>query len=244
MRRRLFTLSMAVAIALIAGPGAAAADAETCDGGLSGERDLDSLVVPDRASCTIGPNAEVTVRGKVDVGADAVLWLRRHGPDRGTLRASGGMSLDEGSSFLDGGRLILRGLMIGRPAKVAVLNDAFIGGRVSLTAVSRSVEFEDVSIDGDVEIGSGRGETSLTRIHADGDVSVRDKRFGSITVTDSTMDRLTVVDNIVTGIRIVDNIVSKQFTCLRNQTKDAEAFRNVAVGVSRTTNCRGATAPQ
>jgi hypothetical protein len=244
MRRRSLAVSMPVAMALgalLAGPGAGAAGAETCNGTLSGERDFDSLVVPDNARCNIGANASVTVGGKVDVGTNAVLWLRRDGPDRGTLRGAGGMSLDEGSTFLDGGRLTLRGNMIGRPAKVGVLDDAFIGGRVTLAAVARSVEFEDVSIDGDLEIGSGRGDTLLTRVHVDGDVSVRDKSgINTITVIDSTMDRLTVVDNIARGIRIVDNILSKGFFCLRNQVGEAEVFRNVVAGVSRTQSCRGA----
>jgi hypothetical protein len=178
------------------------------------------------------------VDGKVDVGANAVLWVQRgDGPDRGTLRAGGGMSLDDGSSFLDGGRLMLRGAMIGRPDKVAVIDDAFIGGRVSLTSVAKSVELEDVSIDGDVEIGSGRGGTLLTRIHVDGDLSLHDKRFGSIGVFDSTMDRLTVVDNVVTSIRIRDNIIAKQFTCLRNGSTDSFASGNVVAGVSRTQSC-------
>ena len=245
MRRRSLTLSIAVATAVLAGPGAGAAGAETCNGTLSGERDLDSLVVPDRGNCTIAPNAEVTVGGKVDVGANARLWVRRgDDSDRGTLRAGGAMSLDQGSAFLDGGRLTLQGAMTGRPDKVAVLDDAYIGGRVSLTSVAQSVEFEDVAIDGDVEIGSGRGGTLLTKIHVDGELSVHDKRFGSITVVDSSMDRLTVVDNVVTGIRIVDNIVGKSFTCLRNQSTDALALRNVVAGVSRTQSCQGGRAPQ
>jgi hypothetical protein len=100
-----------------------------------------------------------------------------------------------------------------------------------------SVEFEDVAIDGDVEIGSGRGGTLLTKIHVDGELSVYDKRFGSIGVVDSSMDRLTVVDNTVPGIRIVDNIVGKNFTCLRNQTVNSEVFRNVVAGVSRAGGC-------
>ena len=77
MRRRSLTLSIAVATAVLAGPGAGAAGAETCNGTLSGERDLDSLVVPDRGNCTIAPNADVTVGGKVDVGANARLSVRR-----------------------------------------------------------------------------------------------------------------------------------------------------------------------
>ena len=81
---------------------------------------------------------------------------------------------------------------------------------------------------------------TLTR-SLDGDVSVRDKSgINTITVTDSTMDRLTVVDNIARGIRIVDNILSKGFFCLRNQVGQAEVFRNVVAGVSRTQSCRGA----
>jgi hypothetical protein len=82
------------------------------------------------------------------------------------------ISLDQGSSFLDGGRQTLLGALTGRPDKVAVLDDAYTGGRVSLTSVAQSVEFEDVAIDGDVEIGSGRGGTLLTKIHVDGDLSV------------------------------------------------------------------------
>jgi hypothetical protein len=237
MRRRPLALSMpvvaALTAALLAGPGAGAAGAETCNGTLSGNRDLDSLVVPDRGRCTIGPNAEVSVGGRVDVGANARLWVQRDEADRGALRVRGAMSLDQGSSFLDGGRLTLLGALTGRPDKVAVLDDAYIGGRVSLTSVAQSVEFEDVAIDGDVEIGSGRGGTLLTKIHVDGDLSVHDKRFGAIAVRDSSMERLTVVDNTVTGIRIVDNIVGKGFTCGRNQTTDSEVFRNVVAGVSR-----------
>jgi hypothetical protein len=233
MRRRSLALSMAVATALLAGPGAGAAGAETCNGTLSSDRDLDSLVVPDRGRCTIGPNANVAVDGRVDVGADARLWVQRDGSDRGVLRVRGAVSLDQGSSFLDGGRLTILGALTGRPDKVAVLDDAYIGGRVSLTSVAQSVEFEDVAIDGDVEIGSGRGGTLLTKIHVDGELSVHDKRFGSIAVRDSSMDRLTVVDNIVTGIRIVDNIVGKSFTCGRNQSTDSAVFRNVVAGVSR-----------
>jgi hypothetical protein len=95
-----------------------------------------------------------------------------------------------------------------------------------------------VSIDGDFEIGSGRGGTLLTKVHVDGDLSVRDKRFGSIGVFDSTMDRLTVVDNVVNSIRIRDNIIGKQFTCLRNQG-DSFASGNVVAGVSRTVSCAG-----
>jgi hypothetical protein len=241
MRRSPLALSMpvatALAAALLAGPGAGAAGAETCNGTLSSDRDLDSLVVPDRGRCTIGPNAEVSVGGRVDVGADARLWVRRDDPDRGVLRVRGAVSLDQGSSFLDGGRLTILGALTGRPDKVAVLDDAYIGGRVSLTSVAQSVEFEDVAIDGDVEIGSGRGGTLLTKIHVDGEVSVHDKRFGSMGVVDSSMDRLTVVDNTVTGIRIVDNIVGKSFTCLRNQTVNSEVFRNVVAGVSRAGGC-------
>jgi hypothetical protein len=240
MRRSSLALSIAVAGAFLAGPGAGAAGAETCNGTIGGDRELDRLVVPDRGDCTIGPNADVTVAGGVDLGADARLSVRRGTEGaRGTLRARGDMSLDQGSTFLSGGRLTLQGRMIGRPDKVGVIDDAFIGGRVTLAAVAKSVELEDVSIDGDLEIGSGRGGTLLTRVHVDGDVSVRDKRFGSIGVYDSTMDRLIVVDNIVTGIRIRDNIIAKQFVCLRNQSNDAFASGNVVVGVSRTDSCVG-----
>jgi hypothetical protein len=235
MRRRSLTLSMAVATALLAGPGAGAAGAETCKGKL-GDRDLDTLVVPDRGRCTIGENASVTVDGNVDVGANAVLSIERGDDDRGTLRARGDMLLEEGSSFLDGGRLTLRGSMVGRPDKVAVIDDAFIGGRVSLAAVAKSVEFEDVSIEGDFEIGSGRGGTLLTKVHVDGQLSVHDKRMGSIGVVNSTMDRLKVVDNVVNSLRIVDNIVSKSFTCLRNETNSI-VRGNVVAGVSRTESC-------
>jgi hypothetical protein len=240
MRRRSPALSMPVttvlAAAMLAGPGAGAAGAETCNGTISDERDLDSLVVPDRGNCTIGPNAEVTVGGRVDVGADARLWVRRDGPDRGVLRVRGAVSLDQGSSFLDGGTLTVLGSLTGRPDKVAAF-DALIGGRVSLMSVAKSVELEDVAIDGDVEIGSGRGGTLLTKVHVDGDLSVHDKRFGSIGVGDSTMDRLTVADNTVTGIRISDNIVSKDFSCLRNQSVDIDVFRNTVAGVSRLGGC-------
>lgn len=237
MRRLSLTLSMAVAGALLAGPGAGAAGAETCNGKLGDDRDFDTLVVPDRGRCTIGENASVTVDGKVDVGANAVLWVERgDDSDRGTLRARGDMLLDEGSSFLDGGTLTLRGSMVGRPDKVAVNDDAFIGGRVSLAAVAKSVEFEDVAIDGDFEIGSGRGGTLLTKVHVDGQLSVHDKRMGSIGVVDSTMDRLTVRDNVVNSLRIVDNIVSKSFTCLRNETNSI-VRGNVVAGESRTESC-------
>lgn len=235
MRRRSLVLSMAVAGALLAGPAAGTAGAETCNGKL-GDRDLDTLVVPDRGRCTIGENASVAVDGNVDVGANAVLSVERGDDDRGTLRARGDMLLEEGSSFLDGGRLTLRGSMVGRPDKVAVIDDAFIGGRVSLAAVAKSVEFEDVSVDGDFEIGSGRGGTLLTKVHVDGQLSVHDKRMGSIGVVDSTMDRLKVVDNVVNSLRIVDNIVSKSFTCLRNET-DSIVRGNVVAGESRMESC-------
>ena len=239
MRRFSLAVSTALAGTLLAGPGAGAADAETCNGTFGDDRTLASLVVPDDATCNIGPDTSVTVDGKVDVGANAVLRVQRgQGGTRGTLRAGGDMSLDPGSSFFDGGKLILKGRMIGRPEKVAVINDAFIGGRVTLAAVSKSVELEDVSIDGDLEIGSGRGGTLITKVHVDGDVSVRDKRFGSMGIYDSTMDRLTVVDNIVTSIRIRDNIIAKQFTCLRNQS-DSFALGNLVAGVSRTVSCAG-----
>jgi hypothetical protein len=236
MRRFSLALSMAVAGALLAGPGAGAAGAETCNGKLGDDRDFDTLVVPDRGRCTIGENASVTVDGNVDVGANAVLSIERGDDDRGTLRARGDMLLEEGSSFLDGGRLTLRGSMVGRPDKVAVIDDAFIGGRVSLAAVAKSVEFEDVSVDGDFEIGSGRGGTLLTKVHVDGQLSVHDKRMGSIGVVDSTMDRLKVVDNVVNSLRIVDNIVSRSFTCLRNET-DSIVRGNVVAGESRTESC-------
>jgi hypothetical protein len=240
MRRRTLVLSMALVSALFAGPGAGAAGAETCDGTIGGDRELDSLVVPDRGDCTIGPNADVTVAGGVDLGEDARLWVRRGTEGaRGTLRARGEMSLGQGSTFLSGGKLTLLGRMIGRPDKVGLIDDTFIGGRVTLTAVAKSVELEDVSIDGDLEIGSGRGGTLLTRVHVDGDVSVRDKRFGSIGVFDSTMDRLVVVDNIVTSITIRDNIIAKQFACLRNQSANSFASGNVVVGVTRADSCVG-----
>jgi hypothetical protein len=228
---------MAVAGALLAGPGAGAAGAETCNGKVGDDRDFDTLLVPDRGRCTIGPKASVTVDGKIDVGTNAVLWVERgDDSDRGTLRARGDMFLDDGSSFLDGGTVTLRGSMLGRPDKVAVNDDAYIGGRVSLAGVAKSVEFEDVSIDGDFEIGSGRGGTLLTKVHVDGQLSVHDKRMGSIGVIDSTMDRLTVRDNVVNSIRIRDNIIARQFTCLRNQS-DSFASGNVVAGVSRTESC-------
>jgi hypothetical protein len=237
MRRLSLVLSMAVAAALLAGPGAGAAGAETCNGKVGDDRDFDTLLVPDRGRCTIGPKASVTVDGNIDVGTNAVLWVERgDDSDRGTLRARGDMFLDDGSSFLDGGTVTLRGSMLGRPDKVAVNDDAYIGGRVSLAGVAKSVEFEDVSIDGDFEIGSGRGGTLLTKVHVDGQLSVHDKRMGLIGVIDSTMDRLTVRDNVVNSIRIRDNIIARQFTCLRNQS-DSFASGNVVAGVSRTESC-------
>ena len=237
MRRLSLAVSMAVAGALLAGPGAGAAGAETCNGNLGDDRDFDTLVVPDRGRCTIGPNASVTVDGNVAVGANAVLWVER-GDDsnRGTLRARGDMFLDDGSSFLDGGRLTLQGSMVGWPDKVAVIDDAFIGGRVSLAGVAKSVEFEDVAIEGDFEIGKGRGGTLLTKVHVNGQLSVHDKLMGSIGVVDSTMDRLIVRDNVVNSLRIVDNIVSKSFTCLRNETNSI-VRGNVVAGESRTESC-------
>jgi hypothetical protein len=233
-------VAMALA-ALLAGPGAGAAGAETCNGFVSGERDFDTLVVPDDARCTISPGASVTVGGKVDVGRNAVLGMTLSRTPRSTLRAGGGMSLDDGSSFLNyTGRLILRGNMIGKPEKVLLGDDSYIGGRVTVAAITRSLEFEDVSIDGDLEIGYGRGgETSLNRVHVGGDVSVRDKTgINTITVTDSTMDRLAVLDNISRSIRIVDNIIRKDFWCLRNRVGEAQVFRNLVAGESRTQNCR------
>jgi hypothetical protein len=179
------------------------------------------------------------VGGKVDVGSNAVLAVRRDDGDKGELRVRGAMTLDQGSSLQDGGKLTLTGSLTGRPDIVAVVDDAWIGGRVDLSSVSGRVEFEDVAIDGNVEIAVGRGGTLLTKVSVDGDVQIHDKRFGVIAVRDSNMDRLTVVDNVVTGLRLVDNIVSKSLTCARNQSNDAFVRGNLVAGIERLASCTG-----
>jgi hypothetical protein len=235
--RPLAGIAVPLAAVVIGGPAAGVASAETCTGTLSGNQQFDSLVVRDGGRCNIGPTAEVSVSGGVDVGSDARLWVRRVGRNKGVLKVGRGMSLDPRSSFLHAGRLTLRGALTGRPETVAVLDDAWIGGRVGLNAVSDHVEMQDVSIDGDVEIASGRGGTSLTKISVDGDVQIHDKRFGSINVDDSNMDRLTVVDNKVVAIRITDNIISRSLTCIRNESTGGGVFGNVVAGVERTGGC-------
>jgi hypothetical protein len=229
-----------LAAVVIGGPAAGVASAETCAGTLNGNQQLDSLVVRDGGNCSIAPTARVLVDGRVEIGSNARLSVRKaaEGPNKAALNVQRSVSMEPGSRLLVGGTLIVKGALTGRPEVVAVFDDAWIGGRIDFAAVGDQFELEDVAVDGDIEVAAGgRGGISLNKVSVDGDVQIHDRRFGAINVADSNMDRLSVVDNTVVGIRITDNIIGRSLTCLRNETQNSTVFGNVVAGVVRARGC-------
>jgi hypothetical protein len=151
--RRLMLAALAATVALALVASAARATASTrCEGTIAGAAAHDGLVVPEGATCTIDPGADVTVSGNVDVKPRATLELLRRNGVRGTLSVGRDVLIGKGAKLNDTGTLSVVGSVTATDTAVVEANDqTTIRGNVQINSY-RLISLASINVHGTLSI--------------------------------------------------------------------------------------------
>jgi hypothetical protein len=156
--RRLMLASLAAAIVAVLGAAvlmasvARASDTTQCEGTITGTAAHDGLVVPEGATCTIEPGADVTVSGSVDVKRRATLALVRRNGVRGTLSVGRDLLIEQGAQLRDTGKLSVTGNVTATDTpNVHAYDQTTIGGNFEIRSY-RLVDLGAINVHGTLSI--------------------------------------------------------------------------------------------
>jgi hypothetical protein len=151
-RRLMLALLAATLAAALAASAALAAEPTPCAGPITGAAAHDGLVVPEGATCTIDPGADVKVSGNVDVKPRATLELVRRNGVRGTLSVGRDVLIEKGAKLRDTGKLSVAGNVTATDTpNVHAYDQTTIGGNFEIRSY-RFVDLGAINVHGTLSI--------------------------------------------------------------------------------------------
>jgi hypothetical protein len=213
--RRLMLASVAATVAaVLAASAARASEPARCQGTITGTAAPDGLVVPEGATCTIDPGADVKVSGSVDVKPRGTLELVRRNGVRGTLSVS-------------------QDLLIGKAAKLKDTGKLSVAGSVIATDTANLHAYDQTTVRGNVEIGSYR-LIELAGIDVHGTLSIQHNAThqtgDQVYVRRSELGGLVLKHNNGAFGDISDNRIATRLQCAQNGFGRFLFERNMVAG--------------
>jgi hypothetical protein len=150
--RLMLALLAATLAAALAASAALAAEPTRCAGPITGAAAHDGLVVPEGATCTLAPGADVTVSGNVDVKPQATLELERRNGVRGTLSVGRSLLIEKGAKLRDTGKLSVAGNVTATDTpNLHAYDQTTIGGNFEISSY-RFVDLAGINVHGTLSI--------------------------------------------------------------------------------------------